>query len=157
MATTDPFGQLRKRIDAALRRLPRQAGVLAVNHFQDNFRRQGFDGKPWKEVKRRLPTGGRTNRRGTATRLTYRRGAGRTRGILIQTGRLRRSIRITKTTADSVTVGTDTPYAAVHNEGLRAGRGSGFQMPKRQFIGTDRKLKQELEDLVKKQITAAFK
>jgi len=26
-------------------------------------------------------------------------------------------------------------YAKVHNEGLRAGRGKGFVMPKRQFIG----------------------
>jgi phage gpG-like protein len=34
-----------------------------------------------------------------------------------------------------VTVGTEVPYAAIHNEGLRAGRGKGFKMPKRQFMG----------------------
>ncbi len=28
-----------------------------------------------------------------------------------------------------VTVGTEVPYAAIHNEGLRAGRGKGFKMP----------------------------
>ena len=34
----------------------------------------------------------------------------------------------------------DVVYAKVHNEGLRAGRGLGFQMPKRQFMGQTRKL-----------------
>lgn len=32
------------------------------------------------------------------------------------------------------------PYARVHNEGLRAGRGKGFMMPKRQFMGESRAL-----------------
>ena len=34
----------------------------------------------------------------------------------------------------------DVAYAQVHNEGLRAGRGIGFQMPKRQFMGQTKKL-----------------
>jgi len=34
----------------------------------------------------------------------------------------------------------EVPYAAVHNEGLRAGRGKGFTMPKRQFIGKSAEL-----------------
>ena len=32
------------------------------------------------------------------------------------------------------------PYGRVHNEGLRAGRGSGFIMPKRQFMGESEEL-----------------
>ncbi len=41
--------------------LPRQAGKTAVDHFRENFVREGFmDGgvKKWKEVKRRMPSSG---------------------------------------------------------------------------------------------------
>ena len=37
-------------------------------------------------------------------------------------------------------------YARVHNEGLQAGRGKGFTMPKRQFIGQGR----ILDDLIRR-------
>ncbi len=33
-----------------------------------------------------------------------------------------------------IVIGTDVEYAQVHNEGLRSGKGSGFTMPKRQFM-----------------------
>lgn len=48
-------------------------------------------------------------------------GAKRNRGraILIDTGRLRRSIRVISATQSSVTIGTDVPYARAHNEGFR--------------------------------------
>ena len=40
-------------------------------------------------------------------------------------------------------------YAIVHNEGLRAGRGKGFDMPKRQFVGQsaylDKKIKEKAQ------------
>lgn len=41
------------------------------------------------------------------------------RALLVNTGRLRNSIRVTKTTPNSVTIGTDVPYAGVHNNGFR--------------------------------------
>ncbi len=41
------------------------------------------------------------------------------RALLIQSGRLRRSIRIINTTSNSVTIGSDTPYARLHNDGGR--------------------------------------
>lgn len=40
------------------------------------------------------------------------------RAILTKTGRLKRSIRVVNTTTDSVSVGSDVPYAKVHNEGF---------------------------------------
>jgi phage virion morphogenesis protein len=155
MATNNPFLTLKKKVDNALRKLPRKVGVLAVNHFQDNFKRQGFDGKPWKEVKRRLPIGGRTGRR--STRLRYQKGAARTRGILIGTGRLRRDIRLISASSTKVVVGTGLVYAPVHDLGLRAGRGSGFVMPQRKFMGTDKKLVKDIQALIEKDIAAAFK
>jgi phage gpG-like protein len=74
------------------------------------------------------------------------KGADLTRKILTgKTGDLGRSIQTdrSRTGAGRATVWTnpskftrsDRIYAAVHNEGLMAGRGKGFKMPKRQFMG----------------------
>lgn len=43
----------------------------------------------------------------------------RGRALLVDTGRLRRSIRIMKSTSTSVTVGSDVPYASAHNDGFK--------------------------------------
>ncbi len=63
--------------------------------FDLNFERQAFFNEAWQ--RRRSPT-----RSGGA--------------ILIGKGRLRRSIR-SKTTGESITFYTDSPYAEIHNEG----------------------------------------
>ncbi len=41
------------------------------------------------------------------------------RALLVSSGRLRRSIRLIRTTADSATIGSDVPYARIHNDGFR--------------------------------------
>lgn len=41
------------------------------------------------------------------------------RALLVDTGRLRRSIRIMNTTSTTVTIGSDVPYAKAHNDGFR--------------------------------------
>lgn len=41
------------------------------------------------------------------------------RALLVDSGRLRRSIRIMSKTAYSVTIGSDVPYAKAHNEGFK--------------------------------------
>ncbi|MDJ1494172.1 phage virion morphogenesis protein [Cytophagaceae bacterium DM2B3-1] len=151
----NPFLTLKQKLNKTLNNLPKKVGVLAVNHFQDNFRKQGFDGKPWKEVKRRLPIGYKTGRRSSKVR--YRKGADRTRGILIGKGRLRRDIKLTLVTSDKVVISSSVPYAAVHNLGLKAGRGAGFQMPQRQFMGNTKELTQDIENLITKEISGAFK
>lgn len=63
------------------------------DEFVENFRRQGFFEKKWKPVKFR-----------------------KSEGILIGHGRLWRSITA-KTTINSITFSSDTPYASIHNEG----------------------------------------
>lgn len=104
--------QLEKMVDAM--------GVLAVNHFTQSFRNQGFTDENlqmWKPRKR-----------------TERSRMGN-RAILVKSGRLRRSIRSKRFGLLAVKIYTDVPYASVHNNGERSGRGRGFIMPKRQFIG----------------------
>ncbi|MFD0997697.1 phage virion morphogenesis protein [Ohtaekwangia kribbensis] len=64
-------------------------------------------------------------------------------------GKLRRSIEVshTKTT---IKASTDVVYAPVHNEGLRAGRGRGFNMPQRQFMPKPGEANDELDAKVEK-------
>ena len=60
------------------------------------------------------------------------------RGILIKSGVLRRDVKQRSATFRTILVGTSNrtvAYAQVHNEGLQSGRGAGFTMPKREFIG----------------------
>lgn len=86
----------------------------AINHFQDNFRKQGFvdQGKrPWREVQRRIPGTLAYESTGNTTR---------GRGILIGkgSGHLRRMIRRLRKGSDFTVIGVKgLPYAEIHNEG----------------------------------------
>ena len=64
-------------------------------------------------------------------------------------GKLRRSIEVSHT-KDEVKASTDVVYAPVHNEGLKAGKGAGFTMPKRQFMPIPGERNQELDNAVEK-------
>jgi phage gpG-like protein len=55
------------------------------------------------------------------------------RALLVKSAELIRSIEIARRGND-VVISTDKEYGQVHNEGLKAGRGKGFQMPQRQFM-----------------------
>jgi phage gpG-like protein len=123
--------QLEKVVDAM--------GVLAANHFTTSFRNQGFTDESlqsWQPRKR-----------------TERSRMGN-RAILVKSGRLRRSIRSKRFGFLSVKILTDVPYASVHNNGERSGRGRGFKMPKRQFIGysgvLNRKIISKLDVTIKR-------
>lgn len=123
--------QLEKVVDAM--------GVLAVNHYTTSFRNQGFTDESlqaWKPRKR-----------------TERSRMGN-RAILVKSGRLRRSIRSKRFGVFSIKIYTDIPYASVHNNGERSGRGKGFKMPKRQFIGysgvLNRKIIAKMDVTIKK-------
>lgn len=76
-------------------------GNDALNHFKDSFTNQGFTNestekwKPRKRPDRKRPG----------------------RAILIDTGRLRRSLRYSRSRKYDVTVRTNKPYAKIHNEG----------------------------------------
>ena len=89
---------------------PGMLGNDAVNFFLDRFRYQNWLGnttEPWK-ARKAVTRWGKTPRNNG-------------RALLIDSGRLRRSIRITSVHAMQVTIGTDVPYAKAHNEGMRLG------------------------------------
>ena len=69
--------------------------VEMTDEFDQNFERQSFFGEAWQRRKSPMRPGGH---------------------ILVDTGRLRRSIQ-SRTTENSITFFTEEPYAAIHNEG----------------------------------------
>lgn len=126
-------------------------GVEAKNHFVGSFRNQGF-------------TDNTLNRWQPRKRTSYKTRGGRlvndtNRAILVKSGDLRRSIRIVNKTINKVVLGSDLPYAQIHNDGLygRAWGKHRFKMPKRQFIGHSRKLIAKLRADLDKRIQASFK
>lgn len=84
-------------------RLPRKVGIVAVNHFKQNFRDAGWRDNglhPWKTTRRQKEGG--TDAKYTP--LTSRR------------NHLMRSIQY-ESQPGQVTVSNPVPYAAIHNEG----------------------------------------
>jgi phage gpG-like protein len=118
-------------------------GNEAVSHYKKSFQNEGFTDrnlKKWKEVKRRI------NPRNPAA-------AAATRPILTgRSGELGDSIKWRRGGGRRVIISSDKVYARVHNEGLRAGRGKGFKMPKRQIIGKSAELVKKINTKVVKRL-----
>jgi phage gpG-like protein len=66
------------------------------------------------------------------------------RALLVKTGALVEQTKAERRGMD-VVIASNTPYSQVHNEGLRAGRGAGFQMPQRQYMPIPGETNHELE------------
>jgi len=116
------------------RTLPRIIANNSLNHFLEGFRSNGGQ-----------TDAGRWSRRKPGTR----RDSGR--NILVDTGALRRDVRIRMTTFKRIVLGTArTPYARRHNEGLKG-------MPKREFLGKSSKLDAKNKELIQKQLNRIYK
>ncbi|MCC3159503.1 phage virion morphogenesis protein [Hymenobacter sp. 15J16-1T3B] len=116
-AIGDQLHQDAARIDRFLKQAVRPLGQLAVREFVGSFKRQGWVNErgvflPWKPRR-----GQGRNRSGVSGRLPFASDAPESRAVLVKSGRLRRSIRVTSTTDTSATIGTDVPYAQLHNQG----------------------------------------
>lgn len=82
---------------------PGMLGNDAVNFFLDRFKYQNWldsSTESWRARKRNI-------------------GRNKGRALLIQSGRLRRSIRITRINGLTAYIGSDVPYARAHNEGFK--------------------------------------
>ena len=100
--------------------------------------------------------------------------------LMVQSSRLKNSIRTISTTRNSVTIGTDVPYAQIHNEGgtvnqivnikahsrKRKGRTESvkghqrkrkFKIPQRKFIGESAILMRRIERFVEREIKEILK
>lgn len=174
MATKNVLQEIEKEIKRYVERdLPRMAGKVSVDEFRNNFRRRAFRNNGlhrWADVKRRDPsspwygfqykgerrtsvrivrdrTTGKTRRSKSQKKLNFSSAATQ-RGILLGPGNnLMRSIAVREASATRVVVGTDLPYAEVHNEGgyIRVFGKAKVKVPKRQFIGESHELMQVIE------------
>lgn len=125
--------------EAANLTIPVKVGVAAEKFVKNNFRQGGFVNnglQPWSPSKR---IGKVKGARGQYKTLM----SGRNH-LYSSTGH-----RIEPATA---IVYNDCEYADVHNSGLKAGRGAGFTMPKRQFIGESAELNQIAEQIIDTEI-----
>jgi phage gpG-like protein len=133
--------------DLFTRRIPKIAGTTAVRYFKQSFQNEAWGKEKWKNVKRRINP-------------KNKKRAGSSRKILTgQTGDLGRSIEVKDIKDGTVTIWTDPnsfsskePYGRVHNEGLPAGRGKGFIMPKRQFMGGNEELKTQIINEIERKL-----
>lgn len=164
MPTQHTFAQVVKDYQRFKKSLPQAIGTEAVNFAKDNFRKQGFQDvgiKKWKKRK----AGSRRNRG---------------RAILVDTGTLKRSIRITRITRSQVHIGSSVEYAQIHNEGgqvsgtanvrshrrtTRTGarvrvrahtRKVNFRMPQRQFIGPSQELDRRIQKYIRTGLLRVF-
>lgn len=121
-------------------------GVMAINHYKKSFINGGFTDEgfvAWQKRKRE-------------DRGRYAKNAG-SRAVLVKTGKLKRSLVAKKFGRYAVRITSNVNYANVHNEGLRAGRGKGFTMPKRQFVGYSGMLSAKIELRLRNKIQRIFK
>ncbi len=157
-----------ERYQAMRQQLMTKIGALMLEFTEQRFREQGWAGtvmQPWQARKNNTDPG---------------------RAILIKSGALRRSVYVVAKTEDNVTIGSDLPYAKIHNEGgdikhyarsevfvrnRKEGRfvkgttpGHGFsygennmQMPQRRFMGDSPYLRLQIRRLITLEINKCFK
>ncbi|MCV9929507.1 phage virion morphogenesis protein [Flavobacterium sp. LS1R49] len=97
------FTQMVDNLIKARKALPNEIAVLAVRFTKDRFRDQAWldkTRKPWASRKQRREGGKR-----------------KSQTLLVNTGRLKRSIRKVKVSQEEVVIGTDVPYAEILNNG----------------------------------------
>ncbi len=156
------------KISRALDALPNRLAARAVLFSKNRFRQENWvdtSVEPWKK-RNSIP--GESKKRAR-------------RGILRDTGRLMRSIRKIYVSRQMIIIGTDVPYAQVHNEGFKGtvnvpsfkrkrpdrsnkkgditvkAHTKQLDITKRQFMGESQALLNRLEKMVLKDITNAIK
>jgi len=146
-------------------------GIYAINHYKKSFIDTGFTDENWEPWKRRK---NKDSKRGRQFRYERHQGTDeeegkkfkvktvdvrsvKNRAILTKTGNLKRSLKYRRIDKYSVRIESNVPYANVHNEGLKSGRGRGFTMPKRQFVGYSGQLSRKIELRLRANIEKIFK
>jgi len=158
---------IQRELPKIFRRIPGVAKVEGLNFIHDNFDKQGFEDKPGsvkKWQKRKPPKvwrSGTTGKKSSKLKAT-KAGAkylkdNKSRSLLIDKGKLRRSWDSDTRTTDTATEFTSSmPYAEAHNEGLQAGKPPGFRMPERKMIGDSDALSGRIEAKLDRMMTQAI-
>lgn len=145
MADKFNFKDLERKAGKAMRESIVEISNMAKNHYVQSFRDGGFtdeNKEVWKPRKQEDK-----KRAGRAT--------------LVDSGELRRSVVVKNINLQQlkVVIGSDLPYAAIHNYGLN-GKAWGkypFKMPQRQFIGKSEQVDKKAVKIIEKRIDILFK
>jgi len=173
MEETAEFNALVESLKQLVTTLPDSIAVVAVNFSMDRFRAQNWvdhTTHPWKPRNPKPAWGKKRERPG--------------RAILVKSGRLRRSVRIVSVSPNQIVIGSDVPYARIHNDGFRGKieqnvrehsrrvkRGNkektvvvsahkrqlNINMPQRRFMGASATLEQKLNRFVKAEFLRVIK
>jgi len=154
-----PISQLPADINRLMKRgqlviekkLPTIVKVEAIKHFEESFDNQGFTDKnlvKWKARKKPRSPKAQREHSGRALMISHKN---QTKGT-----HLKDSFK-GEVVGTKVIISTDKPYAEVHNEGGKAGRGKGFTMTARPFMGPSQALDNKIETKLDKEMNNAFK
>ena len=120
MTPADFFRDLQKKLPQLEQQILRDVIMVEAERFHaENFRKQGFTDAgftPW------------------APRKASDKNPAK-RAILVKSGAMRRHATTGTVVGEQVDFRFPLAYMKVHNEGGKAGRGAGFTMPKRQYVG----------------------
>lgn len=110
---SDIFAKLRARLIPILNELPEVVGNAGVNYSLDALEKQAWEDEAWAKRQSKKDAD---------------------RALLIKSGRLRRSIKVLRSSQNSVVWGSaDVPYAQIHNDGgiiERPARSETFARPR---------------------------
>lgn len=124
------FRQLQRQLATIEQQVLRDVIQVEAEAFHaENFRKEGFTDTgftPWAPRKRPDKNPAR-------------------RALLVKSGAMRRHATKGSVRGKQVDFTFPLAYMKVHNEGGKAGRGKGFQMPKRQFVGKSAVLEQRIQ------------
>lgn len=167
---TPDFARKVLRLKNLYRKFPEGAGIEAEDFSNERFRYKNWVDKtnqPWKKPE---PTPDWVPKK-------WRKKRG---SLMIDSGILKNSVRVIAKTRNSVTIGTNVPYAQIHNEGgtinqtltikahtrKRKGRTETVQahtrkrkikIPQRKFIGESAILLRRIERYVQREINEILK
>lgn len=135
MLFTDKIALLLREFVKVKKQIITKIMITAKNHYKDKFveGNGNWEDAEWKQPQRKTNPSSTTAKRNSAT--------------LVQTGALSRSVQARKQ-GDTIIISSNLPYAKRHNEGIK--------MPKRTFIGMEKKLKQKIEKVIKENLNPFF-
>jgi phage gpG-like protein len=137
----------RSLIVATSETIPMEIRVMGLEWFDNSFRNQGFTNtgfQPWRARKK--------EKIGVRFGAKARKGS---RGILIKSGRLRRSINARYTPNSIMFETRNIEYAEIHNTGGYAGRRLASRIPRRQYMGESQMLMDDIQKMILRELNKA--
>lgn len=138
----DFFKKLQSQIPQLEREIAQTVILVEAEKLHaENFKKEGFTDKTFQKWQPRKKPDKK----------------GEKRALLVKTSALKRNATKGQVVGNHVDFVFPLEYMKVHNEGLQAGRGKGFKMPKRQFVGESAELEKRIEAKAKKLIDDKLK